>query len=322
MTSLDLTIVVVSYNTREMTLACLRSVFLETKQSKFAVVVLDNASTDGSAEAISREFGDRVQLIVSKENLGFAAGNNVAALNSAGDYLLLLNPDTVVLNAAIDRLINFAKSQPNAGIWGGRTQFGNGSLNPASCWGRQTLWSLFCQAVGLSSLFRKSTLFNSEGIGAWDRTGVRFVDIVSGCFFLVRRDMWTHLGGFRKEFFMYGEEADLCLRAKAYGARPVVTSEATIIHYGGASERVRADKLVRLLRAKMLLIRMHFPPWSQEVGASLLAAWPLSRFLIHRLLVTLGRRESVSAKDAWANVLQQKEKWWVTPIAKSGTVPK
>lgn len=320
--TLDLTIIVVSYNTREMTLACLRSIFTETKQTSFSVIVFDNASTDGSAEAISREFCGRVRLIASQDNLGFAAANNLAALDASGDYLLLLNPDTVVLSSAIDRLMDFSRSHPDAGIWGGKTQFGNGSLNPASCWGRQTLWSLFCQAVGFSSLFRKSTLFNAEGIGAWDRNGVRPVDIVSGCFFLVRRELWTRLGGFRKEFFMYGEEADFCLRAKACGARPEVTSDATIIHYGGASERVRADKLVRLLRAKMLLIRMHFHPWSRGIGISLLAAWPLSRFLAHRFLVALGRRESISARDAWAKVLNQKDEWWANPVATNCTVKK
>lgn len=322
MTSIDLTIIVVSYNTREMTLACLRSIFTETKQTSFFVIVLDNASTDGSAEAISREFGGRVRLIASKDNLGFAAANNLAALGAVGDYLLLLNPDTVVLNSAIDRLMDFARTHPDAGIWGGKTQFGNGSLNPASCWGRQTLWSLFCQAVGLSSLFRKSTLFNFEGIGAWDRNGVRPVDIVSGCFFLVRRDLWTRLGGFRKEFFMYGEEADLCLRAKSCGARPMVTSDATIIHYGGASERVRADKLVRLLRAKMLLVRMHFHPLIRGIGISLLAAWPLSRFLVHRLLAVLGRSASVASQEAWAKVLDHKDEWWGKSIPKNYTVNK
>lgn len=314
MTPPDLSIIVVSYNTREMTLECLRSVFKETKKSCFSLVVLDNASTDGSVEAINREFGGRVRLIASKDNLGFAAGNNFAAADAAGDFLLLLNPDTVVLSAAIDRLMDFARSHPEAGIWGGKTRFGNGSLNPASCWGRQTLWSLFCQAIGLSSLFRRSTLFNEEGMGAWDRNGMRHVDIVSGCFFLVRKDLWTQLGGFRKEFFMYGEEADFCLRAKANGAHPMVTSDATIIHYGGASERVRGDKLVRLMRAKMLLVRMHFHPWTRALGICLLASWPLSRFWIHKVLVALGRSASAPAREAWATVLDQKDKWWGNPI--------
>ena len=182
----DVSIIVVSYNTRDMTLECLRSIFRETRLIDFEIIVIDNASTDGSADAISTEFGESVLLLASSENLGFAAGNNMAATKAKGDMLLLLNPDTVVLNEALDHLYAFASQYPQAGIWGGRTLFGNGSLNPASCWSRQTLWSLFSQALGLSSLFRHSSIFNADGIGGWDRDGIRAVDIVSGCFLLLR----------------------------------------------------------------------------------------------------------------------------------------
>ncbi len=304
-----LTIIVVSYNTREMTLACLRSVFRETRTA-FELIVLDNASDDGSAEAIRAEFGDRVELMASTENLGFAAGNNRAAETARGEYLLLLNPDTVVLDGAIDRLLEFARKQPEAGIWGGRTLFGDGSLNPASCWSRQTLRSLIFQAMGLSSLFRRSSLFNPEGMGGWNREGIRAVDIVSGCFLLIRRELWETLGGFRDIFFMYGEEADLCLRARALGVRPMVTSAATIIHHGGASEKARAGKLVRLLRAKTLLIRFHFPAAGKWAGVRLLYLWPASRYFAHSVLAALGRSASGEARKEWAEVLRHKHEWF------------
>lgn len=305
-----LSIIVVSYNTRDMTLACLRSVFRETRDTAFELFVLDNASADGSAEAIQAEFGDRISFVAAAGNLGFAAGNNRAAETAAGEYLLLLNPDTVVLDGAIDRLLEFARKQPQAGIWGGRTLFGDGSLNPASCWSRQTLGSLVFQALGLSSLFRRSSFFNPEGMGGWNREGMREVDIVSGCFLLIRRDLWQALGGFRDIFFMYGEEADLCLRARALGARPVVTSAATIIHHGGASEKVRAGKLVRLLRAKTLLIQFHFPAARKRLGARLLYLWPLSRYFAHSALAALGRSASAEARKVWAEVLHHKDEWF------------
>lgn len=310
MTSPALSIIVVSYNTRDMTLACLRSVFQETRDTAFELIVLDNASADGSAKAIQAEFGDRIRFVAAAENLGFAAGNNRAAENARGEYLLLLNPDTVVLDGAIDRLFEFARKHPDAGIWGGRTLFGDGSLNPASCWSRQTLSSLIFQALGLTSLFRRSSFFNPEGMGGWNREGVRAVDIVSGCFLLVRRDMWQALGGFREIFFMYGEEADLCLRARALGARPMVTSAATIIHHGGASEKVRAGKLVRLLRAKTLLIRFHFPAAGRRLGTRLLYLWPLSRYFAHSALAALGRSASAEARKVWAEVLHHKNEWF------------
>ncbi|WP_166260763.1 glycosyltransferase family 2 protein [Marinobacter salicampi] len=301
-------IIVVSYNTREMTLACLRSVFAETHSFEFEVLVLDNASEDGSASAIEADFGDRVRLIAKKTNLGFAAGNNVAAKQAAGEYLLLLNPDTVVLDNAVDKLLSFARSRPDAGIWGGRTVFSDGALNPGSCWSRQTLWSLASQMSGLSSVFRKNSMCNPEGMGSWNREGVRYVDIVSGCFLLIKRELWLQLGGFREEFFMYGEDADLCLRAHKLGSRPIITGSSTIVHYGGASETVHADKLVRLLKAKMLLIQTHFPGYSRWLGRRLLALWPLSRFWAYSLLSQVGRSFTVR-RSMWGDVWRRRSEW-------------
>lgn len=307
-----LSILIVSYNTREMTLACIASVFDQTRNTPFELIVWDNASQDSSAEAIRDAFGERVRLIASNENIGFAAANNRAAEMAMGDRLLLLNPDTVVLDRAIDNLVAFSAAWPVAGIWGGRTVFGNGTLNPASCWGRQSLWTLFCQATGLSSMFRQSGVFNREGMGGWNREGARAVDIVTGCFLLIRSDLWNMLGGFREEFFMYGEEADLCLRARTLGAMPAITSEATIVHYGGASERIRADKMVKLLKAKMLLVEFHFSPATRTIGKWLLALWPLSRYGMHKLLAASGRRASDEARDVWREVFARKRDWFVS----------
>jgi GT2 family glycosyltransferase len=306
----SLTIIVISYNTREMTLECLRSVFRETCQETFELIVLDNASADGSAEAIAEEFGDKVRLIASSENLGFAGGNNQAAGVALGDYILMLNPDTVVLDGAVDRLVEFARQRPDAGIWGGRTLFGDGTLNRASCWSRQTLWSLICQALGFSSLFRRSTFFNAEAMGGWDREGIRFVDIVSGCFLLIRHDLWSRLNGFRPEFFMYGEEADLCLRARNFGARPMVSSAATIIHYGGASETIRADKLVRLLSAKMRLVQYHFPVFTKWLGCWLLSLWPVSRYWAQTMLGRIVRQPLADKSAVWREVVRRRNEWY------------
>lgn len=304
-----LSIIVISYNTAEMTVDCLKSVFKETSKTDFELIVLDNASKDNSVKRMQEEFGDKIKLIESKDNLGFAQGNNVAAKHANGEYLLLLNPDTVVLDGAIDKLMLFADKNPNYKIWGGKTLFGNMSLNPGSCWARQTTWGLICQATGLNSVFRKSSFFNPEGMGGWNRDGDRIVDIVCGCFLMLKLDFWNQLGGFRKEFFMYGEEADLCLRAHTLGATPAVTSDAVIIHYGGASEKIRTDKLVRLLTAKMLLIEYHFPRYLKSTGKFLLYLWPASRYFAHHLLGIFFSKHKESAVS-WGQVLKQSEKWY------------
>ncbi|WP_171102132.1 glycosyltransferase family 2 protein [Ruegeria sp. HKCCD7255] len=294
-------IIVVSYNTKDMTLECLRSVQEQT-QVPYELIVVDNASTDGSPEAIATEFPD-IELMAEKDNHGFALANNIAALRARGEYLLLLNPDTVVLDHAINHLIEFADKNPQARIWGGKTYYGDMSLNPTNAWNQMTLWGVISQALGFSSVFRKSDLFNPEAIPGWDRDSEYEVDIVTGCFFLIKRDFWQELDGFDKAFFMYGEEADLCLRARAKGARPRITPTAQIIHYAGASEKVRSDKMVRLLRAKMTLIQHHFPKWQRGIGQSMFRLWPWSRMVGLKLL----RRQE--AATVWGEIWHRRKEW-------------
>lgn len=307
--SRHLAIIVVSYNTRQMTLDCLRSIIAETKDTDYEIVVIDNESTDGSAEAIAVEF-PQVKLIRAGANLGFAAANNVAAQASDSEFILLLNPDTVVLDRAIDRLMAFSSAQPDAKIWGGRTLFGDRRLDPTSCWRRMTLWSVFCSTTGLSSVFPNSAFFNSEAYGGWLRDSVREVDIVCGCFLLIERSLWDDLGGFDKAYFMYGEEADLCLRARDLNATPMITPNATIIHYGGASETVRADKMIKLLSAKSLLMKQHWDPLARSLGLSLLALWPWSRWIVNagaaRLMAQPKYKE---AAQMWEKVWTSRAMW-------------
>lgn len=304
-----LSIIIISYNTEQMTLEALRSVAAETTVSH-EVIVLDNASPDGSAAAIAREFPD-VVLMAETDNHGFAIGNNIAIREKArGEYVLLLNPDTVVLDGAIDTLMAFAERRPEAMIWGGRTLYGDRSLNPTNCWRQMSLWSLTSQVLGFSSLFRKSALFNPEGYGSWQRDSEREVDIVTGCFLLMKRAFWNQLGGFDATYIMYGEEADLCLRARALGARPRITPEAEIIHYVGASESVHARKLVRVITAKTTLIRRNFPAWQRPIGMAMLRLWPWSRMMAARVRAALTRKDSHrAAAESWAEVWNRRDEW-------------
>lgn len=308
MTAPTLSIIVVSYNTREMTLDCLRSIHAET-EADFELIVIDNASSDGSAEAIAAEFPD-AELMAETDNHGFAAANNIAAKRARGEYVLLLNPDTLVLDGALDKLLAFARVQPQARIWGGRTLYGDRSLNPASCWRRMTLWNIFCRTAGLTGIFPKSDVFNAEAYGGWDRSTERQVDIVVGCMFLMKRADWETLAGFDPAFVMYGEEADLCLRAQTQlGAAPRVTPEATIVHYGGASEKVRADKMVRLMRAKTELVRRHIPGWQRPLALALFHGWPLSRSLAFALLNRLGLKKGTDSAATWREVWARRAEW-------------
>jgi GT2 family glycosyltransferase len=128
-------------------------------------------------------------------------------------------------------------------------------------------------------LFRNSRWFDPESLGNWRRDSVRSVDVVSGCFLLIRRTVWDRVGGFDPEFFMYGEDADLCLRVKAAGYQCLICPDARLIHHGGASEPVRSDKMVRLFRAKAQLFEKHWSRGAAWFGKRMLACWALTRTL-------------------------------------------
>lgn len=303
----EVTVIIVSFNTKDLTLKALETLYANAGDVRMRVIVWDNASADTSADAIASAF-PQAELIRSEENLGFAVANNRAAELVRSDWLLLLNPDTETHPRAIEALLRFAKAQPDAGIVGGRTVFPDGSLNPASCWNQITLWSLLTSATGLTGLFANSSLFNQEGIGGWRRDSVRQVDIVVGCFFMISTKLWRQLGGFRSKYFMYGEEADLCLRAAREGYRPMITPDAQIMHLVGASTPELAPKLIQLTKARATLIRDHWSPFKASIGLGLLLVWSFN----HRIKsMLLGARRGQSAdNDAW-HVLWKRRKEWL-----------
>ncbi len=301
-------VILVNYNTKDMTSECVQSIFDKIKYKYLEVILVDNASHDGSVAALREKFPN-LKVIASDENLGFGAANNLAAKNSKGDYVLLLNTDMVILDDVVEHLMEFVERHPDAGVWGGRTVFADGALNPASCWGRMTLWSVFCAVSGLRSMFPKSMLFNPEGYGGWQRDTVREVDIVTGCLLLMRRDIWERLGGFDPIFFMYGEDADLCLRAKAIGCRPMVTPDAAVVHYGGASEPMLVRKETRLLAAKVTLIKRHWRQPEQVLGLVLLRLLPYSRAIAFSALAALGNLKLSKSAELWKTIIARKQDW-------------
>jgi N-acetylglucosaminyl-diphospho-decaprenol L-rhamnosyltransferase len=303
-----LTVIIISYNTRALTLAALRTLYATTTATSFRTVVLDNASTDGSADAIAAAF-PQVDLIRSTENLGFARANNVVAEAARSEWLLLLNPDTECHEGAVDRLMAFAKANPQGGIYGGRTVFPDGSLNIASCWNRITPWSVFCIATGLTAAFPRTSLFDPEAMGGWQRDTVREVDIVVGCFLLIRRDLWNRLGGFDLRYFMYGEEADLCLRARRLGYRPMVTPEAEIMHLVGASSASKAGTRILVTKARVTLIRDHWHRGLLPVGIRLMWIWGATRIGASRALALRGREKDRERLAYWSEVWSRRAEW-------------
>ncbi len=300
-------IMIVNWNTRELTLECLRSVYAETRETEFEVIVVDNASSDGSAQAIAREF-PQATLMAEHRNHGFAHATNISVAKARGRYVLLLNSDTVVQNGAIDALVRFAQARPQAKIWGGRTLFADGSLNPTSAWGRITPWSLLCMSSGIAAAFPNSEWLNPECYGGWQRDSEREVDIVQGAFFLIEREFWDELGGFDPAFFMYGEEADLCHRARALGADPAITPTAQIIHYGGQSSTMLSQKIIYVLGGRIGLIDRHFSPRWRGYGRFMMRRWAQWRAFAYGIAARLNDRYAEPARH-WGEAWARRDEW-------------
>jgi len=296
----EIGIIIINYNSREELEKCLNSLEQHPPSTSHDIMVLDNGSYDGSEQMVKTKF-NHITFIQSEKNLGFGQANNLIAQQLNTKYYLLLNPDTEVFENSIDILYKFAKSRPDNGIYGGQTVYADGSINIASCWNKMTLWSLICSTTGLSKIFAKSEFFNPEKIGDWKRDSVREIDIVVGCFMLIEAALWDKLRGFNPKYWLYGEESDLCLRAKKISAQPIITPEAVIMHSIGASSSDQSQRKILVLKSKITLIKDHWPKYQQKLGIGLMV---LESYLRH-----LKCKVQNCPDNLWTRVWNSKNKW-------------
>lgn len=297
----EVSIILVGYRTRDELTRCLTSIAEHSGDVDVEVVLVDNASGDGTAEHIAAAF-PWVRLVALPENVGFARAVNLGARLSRGRYLMLLNPDTEVLPGAVRALVDAARRHPRAGLIGGRTLTETGATEPSSCWARPTLWSTFCFASGLSTALRGRRWTDPEAMPGWDRDDEREVGVVTGCLVLVPRAVWEHLGGFDERFFMYGEDTDLSLRAWEAGYRPRITPAAEVIHTIGASSSSSSTRRVMIMRGKVSVFEKHWPPRQARLGVRMLVAGVGLRAAMGLVKQRLGRplsREQESWVGAW-----------------------
>jgi GT2 family glycosyltransferase len=219
----ELSIIIVSANGVDALCACLASIFRDPPPFPFEVLVVDNASSDGGPERLRREF-PTARLILNRDNIGFAAACNRGAAAASGRCLLFLNPDTIVHAGALGSALAFMAQHPRAGIMGCRTLNHDGSLqNTARSF--PSLARVFVQLSGLSRRFRRLRLPARE-LGR--------PDYVQGSFLVIARSLFTSLGGFEERFFLFGEEVDLCLRARQAGWDVAYDPTTVITHFGGS----------------------------------------------------------------------------------------
>ncbi|MCX7670776.1 MAG: glycosyltransferase family 2 protein [Anaerolineae bacterium] len=274
----DLSVIIVSWNVRDLLRACLQSLEASGKRPGSAVlevIVVDNASADGSAAMVAAEF-PQVRLIANAGNRGFTGGNNQGIAAARGRYILFLNPDTVVVGDALAQMIAYLEAHDDVGVVGPQLRYGDGRWQ-SSCRRFPTLWSALFESTPLAWHWPDNPWARRYRME--DRTPTEQeieVDWLVGAALMTRRAVLDQVGGFDEGYFMYSEELDWCRRVKAAGWRIVYLPTAQIVHYEGkSSEQVVAARHIRFQTSKVRYFRKFHGP----LAANLLRAFLLSTFM-------------------------------------------
>ncbi len=230
-TPIEISVVIVGWNAKHYLELCLESLTEAPPRRSMEVFVVDNASMDGSAEMIEAKFS-WVKLIKSSENLGFAKGNNVAIRRCQGRYIALVNPDVIVFPGCLDALADFLDQNPKVGNVGPRVLNPDMSLQ-STCRRFPTLWNNFCSATGLSTRFKNSRFFAGEHMFYFPHDRTLAVDVIVGCFSMIRRETFDEVGLLDEGLFMYGDDVDWCRRAWNAGWQVVFYPGGQAIHDRG-----------------------------------------------------------------------------------------
>ncbi len=293
---MKLSIVIVNYNVASLLEQCLLSVraAVERLRDQTEVWVVDNASVDGSVEMLRQRF-EWVRLIASERNLGFSAGNNLAISQCSGEYILLLNPDTLLPENALERSLAEMDSDPKIGGLGIRMVDGQGRYWPESKRGLPELGTALFKIIGLSSLFPTSRVFARYYLGHLSPERDADVEILSGAYFMLRKSALDEIGSLDERFFMYGEDIDLSYRLLKAGYRNRYLSEPQIVHYKGESTKKSSLRYVYVFyQAMALFVEKHpeiggGPLYSGFIRAAiwLRAALSWSKRIVGRLSLPL-----------------------------------
>lgn len=255
---MDLSIVIVNYNTKKLTIDCIQSVLKSNLSFQYEIFVVDNASSDGSVVQIQNLF-PQVHTISNKENVGFSKANNQAIRECNGRYVLLLNSDTIVNDNTLDKVICFMDRETNIGAVGCEVNLADGTLDKACHRGFPTPDASFYYMIGLAQKYPTSPKYNSYHKSYLNMKEIHDIDCLVGAFMMVRREVIEQVGLLDEEFFMYGEDIDWCYRIKEAGWRIVYNPTVSITHYKGASSRKKPFKIVyEFHRAMYIFHKKHF----------------------------------------------------------------
>jgi GT2 family glycosyltransferase len=272
-------VIIVVWNAKNYVLECLESLREHCEKICSEVIVVDNASSDGTPELIAEMFPE-FKLIRNPENLGFAKANNIGIAESSGDYLCLVNSDVKFLNDCISPMLRYLSGHSEVGMLGPKMLAADGEIR-RSTMRFPTVWNNFCRAIGLDSLFKRSRAFGGLLMSDFDHQTTAPVEVLNGWFLVVRRSAVERVGLLDPQFFMYGEDVDWCYRFRQAGEEVVFFADAGAIHYGGASSANAP------LRFYLELYRATWQYWRKHHGGMAQTGF-LIAFAIHHSVRLLG----------------------------------
>jgi O-antigen biosynthesis protein len=260
---MELSVIIVSYNARDYLRQCLVSVLAASRNSDIEVFVVDNNSTDGSADLVKKEFPS-VNLICNKSNPGFSVANNQALRIAGGRLLLLLNPDTIVANDTFLKCIDFMNIHADAGTLGVRMVNGEGKYLPESKRAFPDPYTAFFKSFGIAFLFPKSPFLNRYYLPQIDSNETSLTEVISGAFMMVRREALDKSGLLDEDFFMYGEDIDLSYRLLQTGFKNYYFPGTQIIHFKGKStKRNSCTDILHFYNAMRIYVRKRYMKWTE-----------------------------------------------------------
>jgi GT2 family glycosyltransferase len=309
---MDVSIIVVAWNVRELLHNCLDSVFQQTRGIEFEVIYVDNGSVDGSVAMVRQEF-PQTRIIENKENRGFIKANNQGIEIAQGRYVLLLNSDTIVLENAIAKAVQFADAHPEAAVTGCRVLNPDGSLQE-SCFRFYSTLNMLLDVSWLSRAFPNHRFFGRKIYGGWDYNSEREVDVVVGCFSLVRMQAIRQVGVMDERFFVYGDDIDWCRRFVKAGWKVMFTPGPRIIHFGGQTTKKEPGRFALQLHGAVLInVKTHYH-WLTFMTCRLLTACYLLQRIPYWLLKAArdrnGKERALgAAKTCWLGCCYALSDW-------------
>lgn len=255
---LDLSIIIVNYNAKDLLKPCIQSILDQETKFDFEILVVDNDSRDGSVTMLKENFSQikKIRLLNNNQNLGFSKANNLAIKEAAGRYVLLLNPDTLIISGAIDRLVGFLNLKDDVAAVGAKLLNGDGSIQH-SIGHFPTIFNQLARSLFLHRLFPKVDIFCELETHDSSYQNIKNVDWVYGAAIMMRKSVIDETGLFDESFFLFSEETDLCYRINQAGYNILYCPDAHIIHYGRGLN-INSDILAQLNRSKLQYFRKHY----------------------------------------------------------------